>query len=106
LLTNNKEVIETPTSVQFLFAHKELFRQELQLPMSKYNAYIVEHMYGDFGEKRIKRIQIMPYILGKNYSSSDRNIQEALDYIQKAQERLAEEGKYIATGENAFNAIL
>lgn len=47
LMTDKKEVVETENSVQFLYAHKELDRQELQLPKTK-NGAIFDVTYTGF----------------------------------------------------------
>lgn len=97
LMTDSKEVVETESSVQFLYAHKELEIQELQLPKT-YNNTIFDYSYTGFVGEPITRREIRQHVLDK----------EDDDYhcIQEVQERLAKEGKYIATEENTFNAIL
>jgi len=90
-----KEVVIRQDSVQFLYAHKELYKQELQL--SK-DGDIFDYPYEDFDGKNIARREIKQKVLDKDNSQHH--------YIQKTQEQLQQEGKYIATEENTFNNIL
>lgn len=96
LMTDRKEVIEMGESVQFLYAHKELYRQELQLP-KKWDESIFDCEYTWYTGDPIIRREIRQHVLDKD--------DDDYHYIQEAQEELAKDGKYIATEENTFNAI-
>ena len=97
LMTDRKEVVETENSVKFMYAHKELDRQELQLPKTK-DGNIFDYTYDGFDGKPVTRREIRQSVLDKD--------NENYHYIEEEQERLAKDGKYIATEENTFNPIL
>ena len=92
---HNNEAIIGADAVQFIYAHKELYTQELQLPKDE---DIFDHTYEDFDGKKITRREIKQKVLDKN--------SKQYHYIQEAGETLKQEGKYIATEENTFSAIL
>jgi hypothetical protein len=94
---HNKEVVIGSDSVQFIYAHKELYKQELQLNKTE-DGDIFDYKYEDFDGKDIARREIKQKVLDKD--------SKYYHYIQEAQEKLKQEGKYIATEENTFAPIL
>lgn len=90
------EVSIKNNSVAFRYAGKELQRQELQLPKESEN--IFDCTYTGFDGKQITRREIRQRVLDKD--------NKEYQCIQKAQEELKQQNKYIATQENTFSAIL
>ena len=98
------EVSITKDSVVFHYAGKELEKKELQLNTMEYNDIFVCN-YTDFDGKDIQRKVVRQKVFDKenvNYNY----MQKVYNYMQKVQEKLKQEGKYIATAENSIWAIL
>ena len=90
------EVFITKDTVQFHYANKELFKQELQLPITE-DGMIFDGEYYIAGED-ITRREIQSDVWNEDNKHHH--------YIEEAKVALAKEGKDIATEENAFAAIL
>jgi len=96
----NKEVIIKKDSVQFLYANKELDKQELQyFPKTIHIKDGIEnHSYkGVYGESVYKRV-IEQRLLDPKHPNHH--------IFQKAKKNIEQEGKYLATYDNTFTPIL
>jgi len=92
---HNQEVVIKPDSVQFLYVHQELDRQELQLPDGK---DIMDYTYEWFAGEQITRREIRQKVLDKDHPSNHIAV--------AAFEKAKSEVKQLATEENTFTPIL
>ncbi len=92
LKTANKEIIETEDTVQFPYAHKELYKQELQLP----RAVLIRGTENE--GKYIPKSSLIQDLLDKKNRRHH--------YIKEAIAQLEKEWKYIGTKENTFDIIM
>lgn len=90
------EVVIKENSVQFLYAHAELDKQELQFPNVE---KVLTKKYPGLGDLSVIRKEIRQMIL-------DDEQQPAYRFFQEAKAKAAQQGKYMATKENAFAPIL
>ncbi len=92
---HKKEIIIWENSVKFIKAHKELYKQELQLPKWE---DIIEEEYTDFDGTKVKRREIRQKVLDEDHKSNK--------IVMKALENEEKNGKEMATYDNTFKAIL
>lgn len=88
----HKEVAIWKDSVKFLYAHKELDREEIEM------TYGSNYVYKWFSDQKISRREIQQQYLDDTHPSHD--------YILRKIKNIETSGKYIATEENTFTPIL
>lgn len=93
---HNKEAVIGSDAVQFLYARKELYKQELQLDKSSED--IFDYKYIDFDGKKITRREVKQRVLDKDHPSNP--------MVMEAFKKAESEGKYLATKANTFDSIL